>query len=73
MKINPRLLLLFALTMPAPLVAQVPDTGAQFQQQIDLLKRNNELLSRIAKQLETGPVPVRIVKPDAAASAKEGI
>lgn len=57
----------------AAALAQVPDTGAQFQQQIDLLRRNNELLSRIAKQLETGPVPVRMVKKDAAASAKEGI
>ncbi|MEE8170532.1 MAG: hypothetical protein V3T70_08295 [Phycisphaerae bacterium] len=40
--------------------ATIPNAAAQRFQQIDEIRRTNKLLERIAKQLENGPVPVRL-------------
>ncbi|MCK6483886.1 MAG: hypothetical protein HUU22_05975 [Phycisphaerae bacterium] len=42
--------------------AQIPNAGAQRVEQIDEVRRTNELLRRILERLEQGPVPVRVVE-----------
>lgn len=42
--------------------AQIPNAGAQRVEQIDEVRRTNELLQRILERLEQGPVPVRVVE-----------
>lgn len=50
--------------------AQLPNAGMQRVQQTEEVRRTNELLERIARRLETGPVPVRIEKAAARGAAE---